>query len=213
MKKRVYSGALLFGFLLFGYWIQLEPPLSDDDLESRLESIVADSFLDTRFDFVSVDIGNGVLVIKLEDTEICSNTDGITRITKNINLRDFNAVRRSGFGAVDIIDELSQVPIFVRVLMELDARNRISIISARKDQILSAARTELGRGQEASNRTYELFTQSTPNLETLSYEVRENCTGGIGLNLVQTSFALKIKSVNAEEYIRLLNQVIDRHDD
>ena len=91
--------------------------------------------------------------MSLEDTEICSNMDAVYKITKNINLRDFNAVKRSGFGAVKIVDELSQAPVFLQILLESDARNRMSAISERSDQIYYAARAELGWGQEASNRT------------------------------------------------------------
>ena len=231
-KKRVVF-LVIAPLLLFSYFLLISPQnaFNENDVEARFEQMVATSFADTRFDMVDVDIEDGILNIVLEDTAICSESNATFRITRHINLRDFDTVSRRIFNAAiqaayyaaentnsdDLraasFEDRRAAFFMVSVDTNQATRARLAVVSERKDQIYNAAKEELGMGREAGNRTYELFTQSTPELQTMSYVIREKCVDGIGLDLVRWGFSLPIRHENSVEYIKTINYLIRTYAD
>jgi len=219
MKKYLFAvTALIILTVIYIFPTSPAPkdPISNDHAETRLEDIIAKSWANTRFDIVTVEVDNGFLDIALEDTSICATMDAVFRIERHINLHDFQTVKRRGVGAVDLDsvrfmprnDGQSLAAIQVPILLTRDADARTSITAQRKEQIIAAARKELGWGPAAGSRAYEIFTETTPDLQNLSFSTRVSCDGGVGIDLVKSRFTLHIAQEDAEEYITVIDHVI-----
>jgi len=222
LSKKILVGIAAFSTLLLSltyFATTLGKTENTKNDVAELESLIASSFEGFRFDQVSVDIENGILNITQEDTTICSRTDAVFKIIKHINLNDFDPVSFNGYGAVRLNDvrefplvnggvvNMVQIPI----LLNGDTRKELEDVSKRKADIIAAARESLGWGEAAGNQAFEIFTQSTPNLESLSYEFRERCSGGRGITLVKYRFSQIVPSNDAENYIALMNNILEKN--
>lgn len=220
--KKTLAGITAFSTLLLLHIYFATPVDEAKNTENgsvEVEIRIANSLARFRFDQVSVDIENGILNITQEDTTVCSRTDAVFRISKHINLNDFEPVKLSGRGAVRLND-VREFPLangnFINIvlvpsLLNRDARQKLEDVVKRKAEIIAAACESLGWGEAAGHQAFDIFTQPTPNLEYLSYEIIEKCSGGRGITLVMDRFSLIIPNEDAENYIVLINDFLENN--